>query len=48
MSELDKKRRLRLIDYVKKMQTIITCTEPDCVPDYEKYNNITVEDGKVV
>ena len=48
MSELDKKRRARLIECVKKMQTIITCTEPDCVPDYQKYNNIEVEDGKVV
>ena len=48
MSELDKKRRTRLIDYVKKMQTIITCTEPDCVPNYQNYNNIVVEDGKLV
>ena len=48
MSELDKKRRSRLIDYVKKMQTIITCTEPECVPNYQNYNNIVVEDGKLV
>ena len=48
MSELDKKRRTRLIDYVKKMQTIITCTEPDCVPNYQNYNNIVVENGKLV
>lgn len=48
MSELDKKRRSRLIDYVKKMQTIITCTEPECVPNYQSYNNIVVEDGKLV
>ena len=48
MSELDKKRRVRLVDYVKKMQTIITCTEPDCVPNYQSYNNIVVEGGKLV
>ena len=48
MSELDKKRRIRLIDYVKKMQTIITCTEPECVPNFQNYNNIVVEDGKLV
>ncbi|MBQ7374067.1 MAG: DNA replication/repair protein RecF [Clostridia bacterium] len=48
MSELDKKRRARLIDYVKKMQTIITCTEPECVPNYQNYNNIEVEDGKIL
>ena len=48
MSELDKKRRARLIDSVKKMQTIITCTEPDCVPNYQIYNNIEVESGNVV
>lgn len=48
MSELDKKRRIRLIDYVKKMQTIITCTEPDCVPDYQKYNNIEIDGGQIV
>ena len=48
MSELDKKRRARLIDYVKKMQTIITCTEPDCVPNYQNYNNIVVENGKLI
>ena len=48
MSELDKKRRARLIDYVKKMQTIITCTEPECVPNYQSYNNIVVEDGRLV
>lgn len=48
MSELDKKRRARLIDYVKKMQTIITCTEPDCVPNYQNYNNIQIDDGKLV
>ena len=48
MSELDKKRRARLIDYVKKMQTIITCTEPECVPNYQSYNNIVVEDGQLV
>ena len=48
MSELDKKRRARLIDYVKKMQTIITCTEPDCVPNYQEYNNIEIDDGKII
>lgn len=48
MSELDKKRRARLIDYVKKLQTIITCTEPECVPNYQSYNNIVVEDGQLV
>lgn len=48
MSELDKKRRSRLIVYVKKMQTIITCTEPECVPNFESYNNIVVEDGKLI
>lgn len=48
MSELDKKRRQRLIACVKRMQTIITCTEPDCVPNYENYNNIEIEEGKVL
>lgn len=48
MSELDKKRRARLIDYVKKMQTIITCTEPDCVPNFQNYNNIEIENGNVL
>ena len=48
MSELDKKRRQRLISCVKRMQTIITCTEPDCVPNYENYNNIEIEEGKVL
>lgn len=48
MSELDKKRRARLIDYVKKMQTIITCTEPECVPNFQNYNNIEVEDGRLI
>ncbi|MBQ4099108.1 MAG: DNA replication/repair protein RecF [Clostridia bacterium] len=48
MSELDKKRRTRLIDYVKKMQTIITCTEPECVPNYQNYNNIEVENGNIL
>ncbi len=47
MSELDRSRRLRLIERVKGMQTIITCTEPDCIPDYEKYNNIRIEGGKI-
>ncbi len=48
MSELDRGRRKRLIDGVKKMQTIITCTEPDCVPDYDKYKNVFIENGKII
>ena len=48
MSELDASRRERLIEKVKDIQTIITCTEPDCIPGYEKYNNIRVSDGKII
>lgn len=48
MSELDRKRREKLIARVKKMQTIITCTEPDCVPGYENFNNIRIRNGKIV
>lgn len=48
MSELDRGRRLRLIEAAKKMQTIITCTEPDCIPDHEKYFNIKIENGKII
>ena len=48
MSELDRPRRLRLIDMVKKFQTIITCTEPDCIPDYHRYKNICVSGGKII
>lgn len=48
MSELDRTRRHRLMGVVEKYQTIITCTEPDCIPDYEKYNNIVVSGGKIV
>ena len=48
MSELDRPRRLRLIDMVKKFQTIITCTEPDCIPDYQRYKNICVSGGKII
>ncbi len=47
MSELDKQRRGRLIDRISGMQTIITCTEPDCIPSYEKYNNIRIKGGKI-
>ncbi|MBR1676313.1 MAG: DNA replication/repair protein RecF [Clostridia bacterium] len=48
MSELDKYRRERLIEAASKMQTIITCTEADSVPNYEKYNNIRVSCGAVM
>ena len=48
MSELDRPRRLRLIDMVKKFQTIITCTEPDCIPDYQRYKNICVSGGNII
>lgn len=47
MSELDRGRRLRLIEVAKRMQTIITCTEPDCIPEYAKYVNINIENGKI-
>lgn len=47
MSELDKTRRKNLMERAKKMQTIITCTEPDCVPDCEKYKNIVIKSGKI-
>ncbi len=47
MSELDSSRRERLIERVKNIQTIITCTEPEVIPGYEKYNNIRICDGKI-
>ncbi len=47
-SELDKSRRENLMVAAKKMQTIITCTEPDCVPHFELYNNIKIRNGKIV
>ena len=48
MSELDSRRRERLIERISGMQTIITCTEPDCIQNYEKYNNIIIKEGKVI
>lgn len=48
MSELDRSRRERLIKAVEKFQTIITCTEPDCIPDFKRYNNIVVSGGKII
>ena len=48
MSELERGRRERIVDRVKNMQTIITCTEPDCVPFYENYNNIVIEKGRII
>lgn len=48
MSELDKNRRKNLMSAAKKMQTIITCTEPDCIPDFELYNNIKINNGKII
>ena len=48
MSELDKNRRKNLMSAAKKMQTIITCTEPDCIPDFELYNNIKINHGKII
>lgn len=30
------------------MQTIITCTEPDCVPMHELYNNIKISNGNII
>lgn len=47
-SELDKLRRNNLLLAAKKMQTIITCTEPDSVPGYEGYNNIKIQNGKII
>ncbi len=48
MSELDKGRRTNLMEAAKKMQTIITCAEPDCVPGYENHKNFTIKAGKIV
>jgi len=48
MSELDKRRRERLLYLAGKMQTLITCTEPDVIPDYKKYNNIRIGGGKII
>ena len=48
MSELDKNRRKNLMSAAKKMQKIITCTEPDCIPDFELYNNIKINNGKII
>ncbi len=47
-SELDKSRRENLMTAAKKMQTIITCTEPDCVPSHELYNNIKIRNGNII
>lgn len=47
-SELDKTRRKNLMNAAKKMQTIITCTEKESIPEYEKYNNITISGGKII
>ncbi len=48
MSELDGKRRERLLNAIKKMQTIITCTEPEIIPDFSSYNNIRIDGGKIL
>ncbi|MDY2880298.1 MAG: DNA replication/repair protein RecF [Candidatus Borkfalkiaceae bacterium] len=48
MSELDCSRKRRLQSFIGKMQTIVTVTEKEDVPGYEKANIIRVEDGKIV
>lgn len=48
LSELDLSRRKRLISAVQNMQTIITCTEAESIPEYEKYNNIKINNGEVI
>ncbi|MBO4323705.1 MAG: DNA replication/repair protein RecF [Clostridia bacterium] len=48
LSELDLSRRQRLMAAVEKMQTIITCTEPEGIPNYEKYNNIKIKNGEII
>ncbi|MBO4262593.1 MAG: DNA replication/repair protein RecF [Clostridia bacterium] len=48
MSELDRPRRERLIKRAEKLQTLITCTEPEIVPGYKNYNNIKIENGETV
>lgn len=47
MSELDADRRVRLLSSLSGIQTIITCTEPDGIPQHEKYNNIKIKAGKI-
>ncbi|MBQ7642704.1 MAG: DNA replication/repair protein RecF [Clostridia bacterium] len=48
MSELDRSRRQKLIKRAENMQTIITCTEPESVPFFERYNNIHIEKGDIL
>ena len=47
MSELDSSRKRRLKSAVKKMQTIVTVTEKEDVPDYASANVIEVDEGKI-
>ena len=48
LSELQKSRREKLLSAAEKMQTIITCTEPETIENYKKYNNIIIKNGEII
>ena len=48
LSELDASRRARILERMKGIQTIITCTEPDECFAHTPYKKITVHQGKIV
>lgn len=48
LSELDKQRRMRVLEKTEGIQTIITCTEKDDTFDGVRLKNISVSNGAIV
>ncbi len=48
LSELQRSRREKLLSVAEKMQTIITCTEPEMIENHGKYNNIRIKNGEII
>lgn len=47
LSELDESRKLRLLDYCKKTQVFLTCTNFNEKVDYE-YNIVNIKNGRII